>query len=99
MVKSHFGIDESGHGHHDRKQEGHSEIARSKTLKFDSAAAEPKDGCKFLSQNEDSSKCLKYFEEWKQCAWDQFKFNEGLTFIERAPSKKSYRFAPNYKYE
>jgi hypothetical protein len=105
LVKTHFGLSESN-----QPDKLTSEEARVKTMKFAGAVhqAEPNDACKFLAieefrcltqNSEHSSKCLKYFEEWKQCAWDQYKFNEGLTYIERAPVKKSYRFAPNYKYE
>jgi hypothetical protein len=75
--------------------------------------ADPNDSCKYLAIEEHrcllsahaesdpkhaATKCLKFFEEWKQCSWDQFKFNEGLSYIEGPQLRKAYRFAPNHKY-
>lgn len=72
--------------------------------------SDPNDACKYLAIEEfrclkaetepehAAVKCLKWFEEWKQCQWDQHKFNEGISYIDGPELRKAYRFAPNYKY-
>lgn len=44
-----------------------------------------------------SQKCLKWFNEWTQCHWDQEKFNRGYTYIEPRPphKRRPYIAAPN----
>ena len=75
--------------------------------------SDPNDACKYLAIEEfrclltngahndggkiAATKCFKWNEEWRRCAWDQHKFNEGLTYIEGPELRKAYRFAPNYK--
>ncbi|EER02919.1 conserved hypothetical protein [Perkinsus marinus ATCC 50983] len=74
--------------------------------------SDPDDACKYLAieeyrclltaqadieTEEAATKCFKWNDEWRRCQWDQYKFNEGLTYIEGPQIKKAYRFAPNYK--
>ncbi|KAF4733322.1 hypothetical protein FOZ62_010554, partial [Perkinsus olseni] len=75
--------------------------------------SDPDDACKYLAieeyrclltaqaeieTEEAATKCFKWNDEWRRCQWDQYKFNEGLTYIEGPQIRKAYRFAPNYKY-
>ena len=74
--------------------------------------SDPNDACKYLAieeyrclltanaadhGKEAATKCFKWHEEWRRCAWDQYKFNEGITYMEGPELKKAYRFAPNFK--
>lgn len=108
LVKSHFGILKHDH-RSDQTVDIRSEVAKFADSVHQS---DPNDACKYLAigefrcllthnaQNDAKSaatKCFKWNEEWKKCAWDQYKFNEGLTYIEGPEIRRAYRFAPNYK--
>ncbi|EAN31350.1 hypothetical protein TpMuguga_03g00605 [Theileria parva strain Muguga] len=47
-----------------------------------------------------SVKCVKWYNEWIQCKWDEDKLKFGYNYMEpRAPRKrKAYIAAPNYQY-
>nr|PVC50959.1 hypothetical protein MACL_00001892 [Theileria orientalis] len=47
-----------------------------------------------------STKCVKWYNEWMQCKWDEEKLNYGYNYIEpRTPRKrKAYIAAPNFQY-
>ncbi|UKJ88710.1 hypothetical protein MACJ_001954 [Theileria orientalis] len=47
-----------------------------------------------------STKCVKWYNEWMQCKWDEQKLKFGYNYIEpRTPRKrKAYIAAPNYQY-
>ncbi|XP_955275.1 uncharacterized protein TA17940 [Theileria annulata] len=47
-----------------------------------------------------SMRCVKWYNEWMQCKWDEEKLKFGYNYIEpRAPRKrKAYIAAPNYQY-
>ena len=73
--------------------------------------SEPADACRHLAVEEfrclltvdgsvdkKATSCFRWFNEWRKCAWDQHKFNEGLTYIEGPQIRKPYLFAPNYQY-
>ena len=108
LVSTHYGLTpRSVSIEHSSVREAVADFA-SKTHESD-----PRDACKYLAIEEHrcllaahshgdpkhaATSCLKYFEEWKQCTWDQFKFNEGLSYIEGPQIKKAYRFAPNHKF-
>jgi hypothetical protein len=103
MVKQHFGVLQ-----HDHRKDAQIDV-RAEVAKFADSVhqSDPNDACKYLAIEEyrcllsnphdAATKCFKWNEEWKQCAWDQHKFNEGLSFIEGPELRKAYRFAPNYK--
>jgi hypothetical protein len=74
----------------------------------------PADACKYLEIEEfrclqshqveldvssGTQKCLKWFEQWQQCKWDQHKFNNGISYLEGPELKRSkgYYFAPSFK--
>ena len=107
MIAQHYGLLPPSQVDHQSIRES---VARFADVTHQS---DPKDACKYLAIEEHrcllaahadkqpehaATKCLKWFEEWKQCAWDQHKFNEGITFIEGPELKKAYLFAPNHKY-
>ncbi|SBT35813.1 conserved Plasmodium protein, unknown function [Plasmodium ovale wallikeri] len=75
----------------------------------------PNDACKYLAieeykcllthsfhMNADMSnqKCVKWFNEYMQCKWDEHKLNYGYNYIENRRNKKSkaYIAAPDYQY-
>ncbi|OEH75766.1 hypothetical protein cyc_08072 [Cyclospora cayetanensis] len=77
--------------------------------------AEPQDACKYLQLEEfkclrehqahrdpetASTKCVKWFQEWRQCKWDQDKLQKGYAFAEdRLPAKhKPYIATPDTQY-
>lgn len=48
-----------------------------------------------------TKKCVKWFSEAQQCAWDQHKFNNGYTAIEgpaRTTKRRPYIFYPDFNY-
>ena len=108
MVKAHFGVLK-----HDHREDTPVDVRAEVAKFADSVhQSDPDDACKYLAieeyrclltnraQNDPkdaATKCFKWNEEWKKCAWDQHKFNEGLTYIEGPELRKAYRFAPNYK--
>jgi hypothetical protein len=76
--------------------------------------AKPNDACKYLEIEEfrclqshqveldvqgATSKCLKWFEQWQQCKWDEHKFSNGISYVEGPELKrsKSYYYAPSPK--
>ncbi|KAL8269273.1 hypothetical protein Esti_006805 [Eimeria stiedai] len=78
-------------------------------------AVDPKDACKYLQLEEykclqlnqahrdpetASTKCVKWFQEWRQCKWDQEKLQKGYSYAEdrEAPKHKPYIATPNYQY-
>ena len=109
MVKNHFGTNVPDH-----RENELSSIRDQVTKFADSVhQSDPNDACKYLAieeyrclltakaethTREAATKCFKWHEEWRRCAWDQYKFNEGLTFIEGPELRKAYRFAPNHKH-
>lgn len=75
----------------------------------------PKDACKYLQIEEfrclnvyqyethpevAAKKCIKWWEEWRKCQWDQEKFNSGTTYIEgpQMRRRRPYIFYPDFKY-
>eukprot|EP00747_Dinoflagellata_sp_TGD_P162263 gnl/TRDRNA2_/TRDRNA2_179679_c0_seq1.p2 gnl/TRDRNA2_/TRDRNA2_179679_c0~~gnl/TRDRNA2_/TRDRNA2_179679_c0_seq1.p2 ORF type:complete len:209 (+),score=55.71 gnl/TRDRNA2_/TRDRNA2_179679_c0_seq1:89-715(+) len=75
----------------------------------------PKDACKYLQIEEfrclsshqyeknpqgASKKCMKWWDEWQKCQWDQAKFNSGTTYIEgpQMRRRRAYIFYPDFKY-
>lgn len=108
LVAKHYGL--IGRG----GSEGHGNVREEVAQFADTThVADPNDACKYLAIEEfrclkmshpekdpehAAMKCLKWFEEWKQCQWDQHKFNEGISYIDGPELRKAYRFAPNYKY-
>ncbi len=109
LVKSHFGTLTSDRRKDKIVMDVREEVAKFADSIHQS---DPHDACKYLAieefrclltyqaQNDPktaATKCFKWNEEWKRCAWDQHKFNEGLSFIEGPELRKAYRFAPNYK--
>lgn len=108
MVKKHFGALV-----HDHREDSPTDVRAQVAKFADSIhQSDPNDACKYLAieeyrclltaqaethTKEAATKCFKWHEEWRRCAWDQHKFNEGLTFIEGPELRKAYRFAPNYK--
>ena len=108
MVKSHFGVLKTDH-RTDHPVDVRTEVAKFADSVHQS---DPNDACKYLAIEEyrclltnkaetdaktAATKCFKWNEEWKKCAWDQHKFSEGLTYIEGPELRRAYRFAPNYK--
>lgn len=108
MIKSHFGV-LTADRRKDQEVNVREEVAK---FANNIHLSDPEDACKYLAieefrclvtnqaQNDPktaATKCFKWNEEWKRCAWDQHKFNEGLTYIEGPELRKAYRFAPNYK--
>ncbi|EPT32112.1 hypothetical protein TGME49_223040 [Toxoplasma gondii ME49] len=78
-------------------------------------ADDPKNACKYLMIEEfkclqsaqaridpqgAATKCVKWFNEWRQCAWDQEKMVKGYNYIEdrRARKHKPYIGAPDLQY-
>merc|ERR1712224_597927 len=66
--------------------------------------AKPNDACKYLEIEEfrclqshqveldvqgATSKCLKWFEQWQQCKWDEHKFSNGISYVEGPELKRS----------
>lgn len=50
---------------------------------------------------EATKRCVKWFDEWQKCQWDQHKFNNGYTAIEGPDlmkKRRPYIFYPNFKY-
>ncbi|CDJ40938.1 hypothetical protein, conserved, partial [Eimeria tenella] len=47
-----------------------------------------------------STKCVKWFLEWRQCKWDQEKLQRGYTYAEdrQHPKHKPYIATPDYQY-
>lgn len=108
MVKKHFGVLKHDH-REDKLVDVRTEVAKFADAVHQS---DPTDACKYLAIEEyrclltnradadvkaAATNCFKWNEEWKKCAWDQHKFNEGLSYIEGPELRKAYRFAPNYK--
>ncbi|CXI40247.1 conserved Plasmodium protein, unknown function [Plasmodium berghei] len=75
----------------------------------------PNDACKYLAieeykcllthsfhmnPNTSNQKCVKWFNEYMQCKWDEHKLNYGHNYIENRRNKKSkaYIAAPDYQY-
>mmetsp|Transcript_53537 Transcript_53537/g.99018 ORF Transcript_53537/g.99018 Transcript_53537/m.99018 type:complete len:228 (-) Transcript_53537:131-814(-) len=75
----------------------------------------PKDACKYLQIEEfrclqvyqsethpelAAKKCMKWWDEWQKCQWDQAKFNSGTTYIEgpQMRRRRAYIFYPDFKY-
>jgi len=75
----------------------------------------PQDACKYLQIEEyrclqtnqfernpkgAAEKCVKWWDEWRKCQWDQAKFNSGTTYIEGANfrRRRPYIFYPDFKY-
>jgi len=75
----------------------------------------PKDACKYLQIEEfrclnvhqfesqpqvAAKKCMKWWDEWQKCQWDQAKFNSGTTYIEgpQMRRRRPYIFYPDFKY-
>ncbi|ANQ08241.1 Uncharacterized protein PCOAH_00027640 [Plasmodium coatneyi] len=75
----------------------------------------PNDACKYLAIEEykcllthsfhmnpdvSNQKCVKWFNEYMQCKWDEHKLNHGYNYIENRRNKKSkaYIAAPDYQY-
>ena len=75
----------------------------------------PKDACKYLQIEEfrclnvyqfethpeiGAKKCMKWWDEWQKCQWDQSKFNSGTTYIEGPlfRRRRPYIFYPDFKY-
>eukprot|EP00812_Abedinium_dasypus_P012163 NODE_5690_length_562_cov_201.191321.p2 GENE.NODE_5690_length_562_cov_201.191321~~NODE_5690_length_562_cov_201.191321.p2 ORF type:complete len:133 (-),score=40.71 NODE_5690_length_562_cov_201.191321:146-544(-) len=75
----------------------------------------PKDACKYLQIEEfrclhanqfeadpsgASKKCMKWWDDWGKCQWDQAKFNSGTTYIEgpQMRRRRPYIFYPDFKY-
>ncbi|KAI4838540.1 ATP synthase-associated protein [Plasmodium brasilianum] len=75
----------------------------------------PNDACKYLAIEEykcllthsfhmnpdiSNQKCVKWFNEYMQCKWDEHKLNYGYNYIENRRHKKSkaYIAAPDYQY-
>ncbi|VWU49771.1 ATP synthase-associated protein, putative [Hepatocystis sp. ex Piliocolobus tephrosceles] len=75
----------------------------------------PNDPCKYLgieeykcllthsfhmNTNISNQKCVKWFNEYMQCKWDEHKLNNGYNYIENRRDKKSkaYIAAPDYQY-
>eukprot|EP00746_Dinoflagellata_sp_MGD_P125532 gnl/MRDRNA2_/MRDRNA2_60296_c0_seq1.p1 gnl/MRDRNA2_/MRDRNA2_60296_c0~~gnl/MRDRNA2_/MRDRNA2_60296_c0_seq1.p1 ORF type:complete len:246 (-),score=37.83 gnl/MRDRNA2_/MRDRNA2_60296_c0_seq1:5-742(-) len=75
----------------------------------------PKDACKYLQIEEfrclqvyqyetnpqmAGKKCMKWWDEWNKCQWDQEKFNAGTTYLEGPQMRKrrAYLFYPDFKY-
>ncbi|PHJ25778.1 hypothetical protein CSUI_000365 [Cystoisospora suis] len=78
-------------------------------------ADDPKSACKYLMVEEfkclkaaqahidphgAGTKCVKWFNEWRQCAWDQEKMIRGYSYIEdrRARKHKPYIGKPDWQY-
>lgn len=78
-------------------------------------AVDPKDACKYLQLEEfkclrehqahrdpeaASTKCVKWFQEWRQCKWDQEKLQKGYSYAEDrvADKHKPYIATPDYQY-
>jgi len=79
-------------------------------------ADSPNDACKYLAveefrclqvnqleaqPREANTKCVKWFDEWQKCKWDQEKFNCGYTYIEgpqMMKKRRPYIFYPDFKY-
>lgn len=78
-------------------------------------ADDPKNACKYLMLEEfkclhaqqahmdpegAGMKCVKWFNEWRQCMWDQEKMNKGYTYIEDRPPRKHrpYIGTPDWQY-
>mmetsp|Transcript_121095 Transcript_121095/g.210265 ORF Transcript_121095/g.210265 Transcript_121095/m.210265 type:complete len:215 (-) Transcript_121095:75-719(-) len=78
-------------------------------------ADSPKDACKYLAIEEfrclstyqyetqpgvAAKKCMKWYDEFQKCQWDQAKFNSGTTYLEGPESRrrKPYIFYPAFKY-
>lgn len=47
-----------------------------------------------------STKCVKWYNEWMQCKWDEEKMRFGYSYMEDLPARKhkAYIAAPNYQY-
>jgi len=76
----------------------------------------PNDACKYLLIEEyrclqtnqfeyqpekAGTSCVKWFDEWQKCKWDQEKFNSGYTHIEGPQlmkKRRPYIFYPDFKY-
>jgi len=76
----------------------------------------PNDACKYLLIEEyrclqtnqfeyqpekAGTSCVKWFDEWQKCKWDQEKFNRGYTHIEGPQlmkKRRPYIFYPDFKY-
>jgi len=75
----------------------------------------PKNACKYLQIEEvrclethqahadtqgAATKCVKWFNEWQKCMWDQEKLIKGYNYIEdrNARKHKPYIAAPDYQY-
>eukprot|EP00397_Hematodinium_sp_SG-2012_P046427 GEMP01052452.1.p1 GENE.GEMP01052452.1~~GEMP01052452.1.p1 ORF type:complete len:235 (+),score=64.23 GEMP01052452.1:32-706(+) len=76
----------------------------------------PNDACKYLQieefrclqvhqletqPREANTKCVKWFDEWQKCKWDQEKFNSGYTHIEgpqMMKKRRPYIFYPDFNY-
>mmetsp|Transcript_54518 Transcript_54518/g.145580 ORF Transcript_54518/g.145580 Transcript_54518/m.145580 type:complete len:222 (+) Transcript_54518:31-696(+) len=76
---------------------------------------DPKDACKYLLVEEfkclhtqqveldvhgANKKCVKWFDEFRKCQWDQHKFNAGHTYIEGPQMRRrtGWVFMPKYQY-
>ncbi|GBE59497.1 hypothetical protein, conserved [Babesia ovata] len=47
-----------------------------------------------------ATKCVKWYNEWMQCKWDEEKMRFGYSYLEDLPARKhkAYIAAPNYQY-
>ncbi|KAK1444867.1 hypothetical protein BgAZ_107730 [Babesia gibsoni] len=47
-----------------------------------------------------ATKCVKWYNEWMQCKWDEEKMKMGYGYMEDLPARKhrAYIAAPNYQY-
>lgn len=46
-------------------------------------------------------RCVKWFDEYSKCEWDQHKFNQGYAAVEGpglATKRRPYMFYPDFKY-
>lgn len=78
-------------------------------------ADSPHDACKYIQIEEfrclhanqfetepakASKKCMKWWDDFQKCQWDQAKFNSGITYIEgpQLRRRRPYMFYPDFKY-
>ncbi|GIX62194.1 uncharacterized protein BcabD6B2_16290 [Babesia caballi] len=47
-----------------------------------------------------ATKCVKWYNEWMQCKWDEEKMRFGYSYLEDLPARKhkAYIAAPDYQY-
>ncbi|GFE52853.1 hypothetical protein BaOVIS_002570 [Babesia ovis] len=51
-------------------------------------------------QGRAATKCVKWYNEWMQCKWDEEKMRFGYSYLQDLPSRKhkAYIAAPDYQY-